>query len=475
MSVKLKVEQGATYDGVEVDSVVFLASPWGKDSTGVSVRMVDSPNFKVPADGEWHEYLFDFGANIGKPLYDGSIPPGDLSAIEAILFETVKWPNKYKLSFSMDDFKLGKAVFPPTVLTSYVENFEEPVSVSLWLPNNLKHDNGASVFKMTQADGVLNYKIDQNNFYDGQYFNFLKYENIMFDLTENALMSVKLKVEPGATYDGVEVDSVVFLASPWGKDSTGVNVRMVDSPNFKVPADGEWHEYLFDFGANIGKPIYDGTIPPGDLSAIEAILLETVKWPNKYKLAFSMDDFKLGKAAVPPTVLTGYVEDFEEPVNASLWLPNNTTHDDGTPIFTMAQADGVLNYTIDQKNFYDGQKFNFLKNENIMFNLTEHPVMSVKLKVEPGATYDGVAVDSVVFLASPWGKDSTGVDVRMVDSPNFSVPADGEWHEYLFDFGANIGKPIYDGSIPPGDLSAIESILLETVKWPNKYKLCRND
>ncbi len=180
------------------------------------------------------------------------------------------------------------------IRTTYTEDFSDSVNVSLWLPNDLVHEDSTPVFTMTQADGVLNYTIDQKNFYDGQKFNFLKHENIMFDLRQNAFMSVKLKVEPGATYDGVEVDSVVFLASPWGKDSDGEDARMVDSPNFKVPADGKWREYFFDFGANIGKPIYDGTIPPG-------------------KLAFSMDDFKLGKAAVPPTLLTSYVQDFSDP------------------------------------------------------------------------------------------------------------------------------------------------------------------
>ncbi len=471
MSVRLKVEPGATYNGATVDQVLFLASPWGKDSTGVLVREVDSPKFQVPADGKWHDYTFDFAANIGRPIYDGTIPPGDLSAIEAILLETVAWPDKYTLTFSMDDFKLGDAAVPPTVLTSYYEDFNEPIDFDLWLPNRGIHPDSTPIFTLTQENGALTYGVNQNAFYDGQFFNFTKYENVIFDLTESGYMSVRLKVEPGATYNGDTVDQVLFLASPWGKDSTGVLVREVDSPKFQVPADGKWHDYTFDFAANIGKPIYDGTIPPGDLSAIEAILLETVAWPNKYTLTFSMDDFKLGDAAVPPTVLTSYYEDFNDSIDFDLWLPNRGVHPDGTPIFTLTQEDGALTYGVNQNAFYDGQFFNFTKHENVIFDLTENGYMSVRLKVEPGATYNGDTVDQVLFLASPWGKDSTGVLVREVDSPKFQVPADGEWHDYTFDFAANIGKPIYDGSIPPGDLSAIEAILLETVAWPDKYTL----
>ena len=114
-------------------------------------------------------------------------------------------------------------------------------------------------------------------------------------------MTVKLKLEPGATYDSIAVDSVLFLASPWGQDSTGTLVREVDSPNFLVPADGQWHDYLFDFGSKVGVPLWDGTLPPGDLSSIEAILFESVLWPSTYELTFSMDDFKLGDAAAPLT------------------------------------------------------------------------------------------------------------------------------------------------------------------------------
>ncbi len=171
----------------------------------------------------------------------------------------------------------------------------------MWLPNKGVHADSTPIFTLTQEDGALTYGVNQNAFYDGQFFNFTKHENVIFDLTGNGIMTVKLKVEPGATYNGDTVNEVLFLASPWGKDSTGVLVREVDAPKFQVPADGEWHDYTFDFAANIGKPIYDGSIPPGDLSAIEAILVETVAYPNKYTLTFSMDDFKLGDAAAPLT------------------------------------------------------------------------------------------------------------------------------------------------------------------------------
>jgi hypothetical protein len=38
---------------------------------------------------------------------------------------------------------------------------------------------------------------------------------------------------------------------------------------------------------------------------------------------------------------TGFLEDFNAPVDLNFWTPNKTTHDDGTPVFNISQEDGA--------------------------------------------------------------------------------------------------------------------------------------
>ncbi len=469
LNVKLKVMPGAMYDSVAIDSVPFLISPWGRDTTGTLVREISSPVFNVPADGEWHEYTYDFGAKVGVPMWNGVIPPGEFDAVEAILIESVTYPKTYDFTYYMDDFKLGDAAAPPKVLTTYEEDFTDTVDMSIWAPNSLTLDDGTPVFDVTQADGEMKYVVKQKNFYDGQFMNFTKHANIIFDISGNPYLKVNLKVMPGAMYDSVAIDSVPFLISPWGRDTTGTLVREISSPVFNVPADGEWHEYTYDFGAKVGVPMWNGVIPPGEFDAVEAILIESVTYPKTYDFTYYMDDFKLGDAAAPPKVLTTYKEDFTDPVDMSIWAPNSLTLDDGTPVFDVTQADGEMKYVVKQKNFYDGQFMNFTKHANIIFDISGNPYLKVNLKVMPGAMYDSVVIDSVPFLISPWGRDTTGTLVREISSPVFNVPADGEWHEYTYDFGAKVGVPMWNGVIPPGEFDAVEAILIETVTYPKTY------
>ncbi len=186
--------------------------------------------------------------------------------------------------------------------TGYLEDFNNPVDLDFWTPNKLTHEDGTPVFAVSQEDSALKVVMKQKNFYDGQYYNFVDSVGMNFDLTEHPYVSIKIKVEPGAKYGGVETSSVLFLLSPWGPDSTGENVRQVDSPSAEAPADGEWHEILFDFGAKIGVPMWNGVVPPGDLSQIGGFLFETVKWPDTYEATFWIDDFRVGDSVqLPPT------------------------------------------------------------------------------------------------------------------------------------------------------------------------------
>jgi len=219
----------------------------------------------------------------------------------------------------MDDFKVGDEVHIVQTLTGYSEDFEQEVDLDFWTPNTTMHSDSTLVFQNTQEEGALKVVMKQKNFYDGQFYNFTDDKRMVFDLTANPYVSIKLKVEPGATFGGAEVDAVSFLVSPWGPDSVKTDslVRECDSPLFAVPDDGEWHTYVFDFGAKIGVPLWNGELPQNDYSHIQAILVETAAWPSPYEATFWMDDFRIGDQ-----VVTG-IEDAEEVIVREFALRQN--------------------------------------------------------------------------------------------------------------------------------------------------------
>ena len=252
----------------------------------------------VPADGEWHTIQYDISQNFGLPDWDGTILENDYSEIQAILVENVVWPGTYAFTMQFDDFKVGDAAVPPTVVTTYFEDFEEPVSMDLWRPNAIAHDDGTPAFDVTQDGGVLNEVVNQVNFYDGQFFNFTENENIIIDITDNPFIAFDVKIEPGATYGGEEVDSVAFLVSPWGPNPDRAMMREFLAIRMDVPDDGEWHTLRYDISQNEGLPDWDGTILENDYSEIRAVLVENVVWPDTYTFTMQFDNFRMGEAAV---------------------------------------------------------------------------------------------------------------------------------------------------------------------------------
>lgn len=191
---------------------------------------------------------------------------------------------------------------PPSTVTTYSEDFENAVSLDLWRPNTIAHPDGTPAFDVTQENGVLKNIVNQVNFYDGQFLNFTKNENIIFDISGNPYLAFDVKVEPGATYDGIAVDTVPFLVSPWGPNEDGVLQREFLAQRMDVPADGQWHTLTYDITVNAGLPDFDGSILENDLSEIEAILLENVIWPSTYAFSMEMDNFKVGEAAFTVSV-----------------------------------------------------------------------------------------------------------------------------------------------------------------------------
>ena len=471
----VKVEAGATYDGIEVDSVPFLVSPWGPNADGALQREFLAIQKNVPADGEWHTVTYNIADQFGLPDWDGAILENDYSEIQAILVESVIWPSTYAFSMEMDNFNVGDAASPATpaaVVTTYTEDFEEMVSLDLWRPNTVAAEDGTPAFDVSQEDGVLKNVVNMVNFYDGQFYNFTTNENLIFDISGNPYIAFDVKVEAGATYDGIEVDSVPFLVSPWGPNADGALQREFLAIQKNVPADGEWHTLTYNIADQFGLPDWDGAILENDYSEIQAILVESVIWPSTYAFSMEMDNFNVGDAAAPatpPSVVTTYTEDFEEMVSLDLWRPNTVAAEDGTPAFDVSQEDGVLKNVVNMVNFYDGQFYNFTTNENLIFDISGNPYIAFDVKVEAGATYDGIEVDSVPFLVSPWGPNADGVLQREFLAIQKNVPADGEWHTLTYNIANQFGLPDWDGSILENDYTEIQAILVESVIWPSTY------
>ncbi|MBK7700261.1 MAG: hypothetical protein IPJ39_16810 [Saprospiraceae bacterium] len=85
----------------------------------------------------------------------------------------------------LDNFKIGESAAPPTVVTSYKEDFNAAVDLNLWRPNKIAHADGRAAFETSQVSGVLRSVVDQVNFYDGQFLNFTANENIIIDMSGN--------------------------------------------------------------------------------------------------------------------------------------------------------------------------------------------------------------------------------------------------------------------------------------------------
>ncbi|HHH52693.1 MAG TPA: T9SS type A sorting domain-containing protein, partial [Bacteroidetes bacterium] len=261
--------------------------------------------------------------------------------------------------------------------------------------------------------------------------NFTKNANIIFDISGNPYLTVKFKVMPGAMYDSVAVDSVPFLISPWGQDSTGTLVREVDSPVFWAPADGEWHEYTYDFGAKVGVPMWNGVIPPGEFDAIEAILIESVTYPGTYDFTYYMDDFRLGDASAPlnqhkeiPFVAGKFWAQFkvtatDSPMNGAVGMSKTAVENwsDLGPIVRF-NTDGF----IDVRNgaFYDADmSYPYTAGtEYIVELIGDVATQTYSVNVETGGVKTVIATDYAFRNDNP--QDTLNyLDMKVYDKPDF--------------------------------------------------------
>jgi len=184
----------------------------------------------------------------------------------------------------------------------YVEHFTNPVDTNVWHPNKGITSDGTPMFVMSQEDGAMKVVMHQETFPDGQFFDFSKI-GITFNLNDNAMVSMKIKLEPGATWGTDAVSTVPFMLSPWDKTADNGGTREHSNITFDVPADGSWNEWVFDWM----EPDLDQVTYPNDYSSITAFLFETVRWPSAHTATFWIDDFCIGdttKSSVDRSVST---------------------------------------------------------------------------------------------------------------------------------------------------------------------------
>jgi len=183
------------------------------------------------------------------------------------------------------------------------------------------------------------------------------------------------------------------------------------------------------------------------------------------QIVFIMALAVISTAAPAQWEQTGFSEDFNDPVDLLFWNPNTDTLEDGRHIFIVTQEDGALRVDMKQKEFHNGQMYNF-QNRDMFFNLTDHPYAKMKILLEPGALYKGNPASNVIFGFSPFSVDTAGNQIRQHSPKTFNVPPDSQWHEYLFDWS----KPDANPAEYPFDYTRITRLLIETVRWPDTYE-----
>jgi hypothetical protein len=314
---------------------------------------------------------------------------------------------------------------------------------------------------------------------------------LTMDLKEYPYVSFKAKAAPGATYDGVVVDSVNIT----------FNDNYEQNQVFKIPADGAWHDVLFNL-PNTKLPTYTGYdqfwLNPG---------MEQGHFTSEFIGTVWIDDFKAGKAVDVPDaksdlatlidscnaiiaaapigtdaglytqatvngintfiaqadiisagsddalkteavkdlryymslfkpnpaiqILDSFEEDFSGIVKQEIW--NTLGGANGiVPTF----ENGALKYTCTSNGsyWYQSQLRFWAQPLPIVMELKANPYVQFKAMAEPGATYDGYALDSVsVSFTDNYG-----------EYQSLKIPADSTWHELTF-FLAGTTSATYSG------------------------------
>ena len=352
----------------------------------------------------------------------------------------------------------------PAGHTGFKEDFDDlnnPADTALWtwVLGEQPEDNNISG---SIKENALRYKCDPNKSYRYSVwwkFNRPPYQNRYFDLHEYPYLSFLVKVEPGARLNGKELDLVDI-----GVDIPGAGEYL----NKQVPDDGQWHRvyYVFDEKNPIYRYITDIRIHPG-------ITREDTLSPG-FTGTIWIDGLRIGDKVEFPQELTtirSFTEDFSRPVDMGFWIPNKKTFDDGTPLFFVLQQEEALRIEMKQQQYTDGQMYDFTQ-LGYLLDLTAHPKARMRIRVEPGALLAGLETDTIPFSLSPFSSDYSKRDsivypyAQQHAPVTVDVPADGEWHDCLFDWSIADEAPAEDGYVYPNDYQKITYLLLETRKEP---------
>jgi len=273
----------------------------GTGETMISEAITFTKGPTVPVDVMLgiYEDMRSTGDPSAPPFDEGNPPPFGEAGFGVVPFDFAYPTTTTSYTSATDDQPLGALAWfdidiippppppKPQAITGIMEDFNEPVDLEDWRPNTLEHEDGTPVFEVSQEDDALKVNMKQLNFPDGQRYDFGSLRN--FDITDNPRAGMKIKLEPGAMWGTNEVTQIPFALSPWEGDS----IRQHSNVVFNVPADGEWHEYIFDWS----EPDTDQETNPNDYSMITNFLLETVNWPDPHTATFWIDDFAAGDMA----------------------------------------------------------------------------------------------------------------------------------------------------------------------------------
>jgi hypothetical protein len=375
---------------LRLDSATWLIPDWNQGgklvpapnvpfqiSFFVGENRLSSYSYRVPIDGDWHEYVFNLNAD------------ADLTAIEKILIESVDWPNANKAYYWFDDFRVGDSVMAFVPLTSvditgaapitvnnqklqlgidyspaeasfkevswsvingtgkatisdaglltpvadgdvqvvavatdvsgssdtvtitminqydtistYSQTFNDAnaVDMDLWAPNKGYRDVtepfDSLIFTVTTEESALHVLLQQQNFFDGQMYDFKNQAGKILDINDHPLASILIKIDSAEwlvqdwNLGGILVPSstVPFQLSPFVGDT---RLAMY---NNDIAIDGESHTVYYTFFN-----------PSVDMGGVEKLLLESVSWPKANKAYFWIDNFKVGAAVSIPNPVT---------------------------------------------------------------------------------------------------------------------------------------------------------------------------
>jgi hypothetical protein len=530
ISFKAKAEPGATYNGAALDSV----------NIGFTDNYGEYLSRKIPADGKWYELVFfitetlkdsyvghdQLWINPGMTIADGhftnefvgtvwlddfragkAASPAVVTEVEdaralvtnaivgaapaeyslarvndaklvlAAVDSMIATKNEESMNYALKDLRYYMSLFQPNSvyqnITSFDEDFSGVIKTGMW--NKLGGENGIAP---TLEDNALKYSCTSNGsfWFQAQIVFSAAPNPVVLYLKKYPYISFKAKAEPGATYDGYELDSVnVGFTDNYGEYLSG-----------RIPADGTWHELVFF----ISETLKDSYIGHDQLWLNPGLVITDGHFSHEFKGTVWIDDFRAGKAASPAlltaidsakafvaavTIGTGAAEYSQAKVDAvnavitaaegilaahdlasmedavvdlryymSLFLPNWATpritsfEESFSGIFkqeiwntlggengiTPTFEDNALKYTCTSNGsfWFQSQLRFWAQPLPIVLFLKDNPYVGFKAKADPGATYDGYALDSVnVAFTDNYGQYLSE-----------KIPADGTWHELVF-------------------------------------------